>query len=160
MGTAAAVLSTAAMGAGVSITVSNTMDAARPAAVIEVLFADIAKLAPDLRMYHVVVRDPKGRVLPSQITNYQHDHRGVSYDDLVFSYDFAAGEKRATFTLENLPATTPPLTPCVYARFVPERFDDMAWENDRIAHRMYGLALRSEERRVGKECRSRWSPYH
>ena len=24
---------------------------------------------------------------------------------------------------------------------------------------MYGV-LRSEERRVGKECRSRWSPYH
>ena len=23
-----------------------------------------------------------------------------------------------------------------------------------------GLRLRSEERRVGKECRSRWSPYH
>ena len=23
-----------------------------------------------------------------------------------------------------------------------------------------GLVLRSEERRVGKECRSRWSPYH
>ena len=22
------------------------------------------------------------------------------------------------------------------------------------------LMLRSEERRVGKECRSRWSPYH
>src|ERR1041384_3363329 len=24
----------------------------------------------------------------------------------------------------------------------------------------YALVLRSEERRVGKECRSRWSPYH
>ena len=24
----------------------------------------------------------------------------------------------------------------------------------------YGLGERSEERRVGKECRSRWSPYH
>ena len=23
-----------------------------------------------------------------------------------------------------------------------------------------GMVLRSEERRVGKECRSRWSPYH
>ena len=23
-----------------------------------------------------------------------------------------------------------------------------------------GISLRSEERRVGKECRSRWSPYH
>ena len=24
----------------------------------------------------------------------------------------------------------------------------------------YGYEIRSEERRVGKECRSRWSPYH
>ena len=23
-----------------------------------------------------------------------------------------------------------------------------------------GITTRSEERRVGKECRSRWSPYH
>jgi hypothetical protein len=28
-----------------------------------------------------------------------------------------------------------------FARFVPERMDDFAWENDRIAHRMYGPAL-------------------
>ena len=26
--------------------------------------------------------------------------------------------------------------------------------------RQYGKSERSEERRVGKECRSRWSPYH
>ena len=25
---------------------------------------------------------------------------------------------------------------------------------------IYGYSGRSEERRVGKECRSRWSPYH
>src|SRR3712207_9328290 len=25
---------------------------------------------------------------------------------------------------------------------------------------LFGIAFRSEERRVGKECRSRWSPYH
>ena len=24
----------------------------------------------------------------------------------------------------------------------------------------HGISSRSEERRVGKECRSRWSPYH
>ena len=34
-----------------------------------------------------------------------------------------------------------------------------------MAHAMFALplldaSLRSEERRVGKECRSRWSPYH
>ena len=28
-----------------------------------------------------------------------------------------------------------------------------------VSH-MGQIALRSEERRVGKECRSRWSPYH
>ena len=30
----------------------------------------------------------------------------------------------------------------------------------RTGIRTLGGALRSEERRVGKECRSRWSPYH
>ena len=49
-------------------------------------------------------------------------------------------------------------------------------EDGRFVYRLYGTAfvdsfgvdmtgrsvdeLRSEERRVGKECRSRWSPYH
>ncbi len=27
-------------------------------------------------------------------------------------------------------------------------------------HERYYVSERSEERRVGKECRSRWSPYH
>ena len=26
--------------------------------------------------------------------------------------------------------------------------------------KIFSMNLRSEERRVGKECRSRWSPYH
>ena len=29
-----------------------------------------------------------------------------------------------------------------------------------IDYEAYKLMYRSEERRVGKECRSRWSPYH
>ena len=29
-----------------------------------------------------------------------------------------------------------------------------------IANAEFMKAIRSEERRVGKECRSRWSPYH
>ena len=29
-----------------------------------------------------------------------------------------------------------------------------------FAFRIVATVLRSEERRVGKECRSRWSPYH
>ena len=33
-------------------------------------------------------------------------------------------------------------------------YGDSAWEGKPVA------VMRSEERRVGKECRSRWSPYH
>ena len=32
--------------------------------------------------------------------------------------------------------------------------------NFSINEQDYNVLLRSEERRVGKECRSRWSPYH
>ncbi|MBB3187325.1 DUF4861 domain-containing protein [Microbacter margulisiae] len=34
--------------------------------------------------------------------------------------------------------------PKTYGRYVPERKDDFAWENDRIAYRMYGPALADE----------------
>src|SRR3712207_7189124 len=30
----------------------------------------------------------------------------------------------------------------------------------RLGHELVRVEARSEERRVGKECRSRWSPYH
>src|SRR2546430_5834782 len=33
-------------------------------------------------------------------------------------------------------------------------------ENELFYHPKCTMLFRSEERRVGKECRSRWSPYH
>ena len=33
-------------------------------------------------------------------------------------------------------------------------------DDDKKRYGNKGTVLRSEERRVGKECRSRWSPYH
>src|SRR2546426_12727288 len=41
------------------------------------------------------------------------------------------------------------------------RFGDTPFERPGFAGmRRNATAVRSEERRVGKECRSRWSPYH
>ena len=42
---------------------------------------------------------------------------------------------------------------------------DASKETEQFAHKLGDTSerlkeLRSEERRVGKECRSRWSPYH
>ena len=44
----------------------------------------------------------------------------------------------------------------------PDRTDQVGHENGRSFEDSGNdqLLLRSEERRVGKECRSRWSPYH
>ena len=36
----------------------------------------------------------------------------------------------------------------------PKRYEDLSYS------RVWALLRRSEERRVGKECRSRWAPYH
>ena len=35
-----------------------------------------------------------------------------------------------------------------------------AFAGESQARNKYTYSSRSEERRVGKECRSRWSPYH
>src|SRR6266700_7815889 len=37
---------------------------------------------------------------------------------------------------------------------------DMAFEHPEVQVVGIDISQRSEERRVGKECRSRWSPYH
>ena len=42
----------------------------------------------------------------------------------------------------------------------PNEKNRMEWPNLAVMSERYQLSDRSEERRVGKECRSRWSPYH
>ena len=42
--------------------------------------------------------------------------------------------------------------PQTYARFVPERSDDFAWENDLIAFRAYGPTLRDSSENSGFDC--------
>ena len=45
-------------------------------------------------------------------------------------------------------------------------FDLPFYDDSKVEKKLYGrhaknlMKTRSEERRVGKECRSRWSPYH
>jgi len=68
-------------------------------------------------------------------------------------------EMRATAALAydpaalGRPSTIEPLTPPsadqqiprAVARFAPDRLDDLLWENDRVAHRIYGPALEARE---------------
>ena len=48
----------------------------------------------------------------------------------------------------------------LYIRIAYSSFYSKAQEEFAIPGVNNGFICRSEERRVGKECRSRWSPYH
>ncbi len=52
----------------------------------------------------------------------------------------------------KLPAGFMPANPRTFARFVPERSDDFAWENDLVAFRTYGPALRPGTENSGIDC--------
>ena len=88
------------------------------------------------------------RILVSQVYisqssfNYRDELLWGLHDKLLFQVDLAPGETRTFYIVDAtaLPAVPPPLVK-TFARYVPERFDDFAWESDRIAHRTYGLAL-------------------
>ena len=67
-------------------------------------------------------------------------------EQLIFQSDFNPLEvKRFTVTLGEPQHLTREQFKA-YGRFVRERFDDFAWENDRVAHRMYGTALETWQR--------------
>lgn len=128
------------------VTVTHDLAIARPAEVITVPWAEVNRALPGAMLQHIEVRDAAGRVLPYQVTNVApeaKDPQGVgrAYGELIFQHDFAAGEKSAVFTVEQIDALAPVFPARAFARYVPERLDDFAWENDKVGHRTYGPAL-------------------
>jgi rhamnogalacturonyl hydrolase YesR len=86
------------------------------------------------------------RILDSQIYASEPDQ---SPDKLIFQVDLAPGESRTYYLLNSAAlAVVPPPQVKTMARFIPERFDDYAWESDCIAHRTYGLALIKAENTI------------
>ena len=73
--------------------------------------------------------------------------------ELLFQTDFAPGEQKYFWVMKQ-PATLekPESKTATFCRFVPEREDDFAWENDLIAFRMYGPALWDDSVNNGVDC--------
>lgn len=84
------------------------------------------------------------RILTSQVYELRNPppYDGFLQNKLLFQVDLAPGETRKVYILsrDSLAAVPPPIVK-TFARYVPERFDDFAWESDRIAFRAYGQAL-------------------
>ncbi len=124
-----------------TVTVTNDLTIARPAETIAVPWTVVTEHIDKPLLQHLQVTDSAGHVLPYQVTNTKPLDPNGSYGELLFQHDFAASEKTATFTIERIEAVAPPFPSKAFARYVPERLDDFAWENDRIGHRTYGPAL-------------------
>lgn len=126
------------------VRVANPLDVARPSDSVEVTATALAgRVAPADLVRLAVIDGRTGREVLSQAVDEDGD--GAS-DRLVFQADFAPGETRE-FTLVLGEARKPRLADYrVYSRFVRERHDDFAWENDRVAFRIYGQALETFEK--------------
>lgn len=128
------------------IAVTHDLEIARPSETITVPWAEVSKAIPRALLQKIAVIDPSGRSIPYQVTNVapqakDPEGKGAAYGDLIFQHDFAAGEKSASFTVQRIDTVAPVFPVRAFARYVPERLDDFAWENDRIGHRTYGPAL-------------------
>lgn len=117
----------------------NKLQLARTSETIELSAKDLTPLGEgDLTKVHVKDAQGKGLLTQAVDTDYDEFHRP---DTVIFQADFAPGETK-TFTVTAGDKRKYFKTDFkAYGRFVRERFDDFAWENDRIAHRTYGNAL-------------------
>ncbi|OWW23484.1 DUF4861 domain-containing protein [Zobellia sp. OII3] len=61
-----------------------------------------------------------------------------SLDQLLFQPEVDAGESKLFEIIASEEKTIEEADPLCYSRFVPERTDDYAWENNRVAFRTYG----------------------
>ena len=128
-----AALLTACAAPTLKIEVSNLSETDREDETVEVAWSEVAALkgaTPE----NIVVFDDENVEIPSQVLYLGEDEPQA----LIFQCDV---EEQATRIYTIKTGQRSAYTPKAYGRFVPERLDDYAWENDKVAFRAYGPAL-------------------
>src|SRR5256886_6242399 len=126
---------------------------------------------------HVCVRTPSAifsayypAYVASQSSLFTIEYSSSSPITLVVSMSIVG---LSQVQVQTINATTTLQSANILPPLIPQNFRKLTFEDhtslrvqvtDNSKHLYYlneiPLVLRSEERRVGKECRSRWSPYH
>jgi unsaturated rhamnogalacturonyl hydrolase len=131
-------------GDAVSVTLGNPLAVPRTNETIALAVAELGKAVPRLDVRNIVIVDPSGTPVLSQLVDLDGDE---SPDEIVFQTDLGANESK-TFKVrvgQRHPASRTDFK--VYGRFVRERHDDFAWENDVVAHRVYGPELETTKKK-------------
>jgi hypothetical protein len=122
-----------------SITITNNSALDRKETVTAIKWKDILLSYPQIDTTNFLIIDSKTK---KQIL-FQLEHKGQSaIQNLLVQIDIKAKSSLQLLIQKGKPEK---FTPKTFARFVPERLDDFAWENDKIAFRAYGKALEKTE---------------
>ena len=118
-----------------TIRIKNTSVVERNDEVVEVKFSDLS-LKVNGKSFLLI------EAVSRKETPYQLEYKGMDKPQnlLLQISRLTPGQEIVYEVILGEPAKPEAKT---FARYVPERMDDFAWENDRIAFRMYGKALES-----------------
>ena len=114
---------------------ANPSPVALTDAVVEIPWATVRAADPRVDTARLrIVRTDTNAEIP-----YQLEQQGtMAIQNLLVQVSVPA---RGSIRLSLQREKPTPVSPKAYGRYVPERFDDFAWENDRVAFRIYGAAL-------------------
>lgn len=115
------------------IVVKNNLDVNRS---FETVSVDLASLEPSEVKGSLVIRDAETK---AELVSQQIDSDGDgTMDAILFQPEISANEEKIFEVSFSEASIAKDSIPICYSRFVPERTDDYAWENNRVAFRTYG----------------------
>jgi hypothetical protein len=118
-----------------NISIQNNSDIDYNESVVSIKWETIVSHFPEIDTTQFVVINS----ITKKQLQFQLEHHGnKTIQNLLVQVDVKAKSALPLWIQKGKPKTFATKT---FARFVPERKDDFAWENDRIAFRVYGKAL-------------------
>jgi len=122
-----------------TISIQNTSALGRKEAVVAIKWEAILSHYPQIDTTNfIVINEGTKKQVPFQLEH----HGNKTIQNLLVQVSIKAKSAVQLSIQKGKPAAFETKT---YARFVPERLDDFAWENDKIAFRAYGKAIENSK---------------
>ncbi|MDH6252512.1 hypothetical protein M2347_002239 [Chryseobacterium sp. H1D6B] len=117
-----------------SIHVNNPLDFQRNE-VVSIPVSQLQSFLNKNKEADVRIKDSENKSLPTQWIDNEGDSKN---DELVFQVNIKPKETKIYTLTADARIPVPETKVTAFSRLVPERVDDYAWENDKIAFRVYG----------------------
>lgn len=129
-----ALFATSCCAGGFKVEVTNTLPFERTLETVEIPWSEVTAKLSQVTPLSVVVYNTDGNQIPSQVVY----NGGTEPMSLIFQATVSANSSNEYTINKN---TREVYLNEAFGRYVPERKDDYAWENNMAAYRLYGPAL-------------------